>query len=160
MRALLVCLAVVASTSPATAEEAPAPRRSLHYAVGVGVFTALTGAADYGPVIEAEIFPGAALGRYGVRGEVWGFEDTDSGRASLGVAYEAAAARPRLQLALHADVGLTFPDHLPTLGGGVQTQLWVYGPIALGLDGGAVFIYDGTDSVLAIASAVTLRLAR
>ncbi len=158
MRALVITFALlVLITTDAGAEEAA--RRQPHYAVGLGGFTAITGAADYGPVLEVEVYPGASLGRYGIRGELWGFEDSDGGRAALGVTFEAAAARPRLQLALHGDVGLRFPDHLPTVGGGVQSQLWIYGPIALGLDGGAVLIYDGLDSVLVIASVVTLRLA-
>jgi hypothetical protein len=157
VRAILVSIALLVLVSAdASADELP--RRSLHYGVGLGGFTAITGAADYGPVLEAEVYPGAGLGRWGIRGEVWGFEDSDSGRASLGVTFEGAAARPRLQLALHGDVGLSFPDHLPTVGGGVQSQLWIYGPIALGLDGGAVLIYDGLDSVLVIASSMTLRL--
>lgn len=156
MRLLLVGLALVASVATSHADEAERPRR---VAVGAGVFAAITGPATYGPAIEAELYPGGALGRYGLRGEVSGFEQSDAGRAALGVTFEAAAARPRLQLALHGDVGLTFPAHLPTIGGGVQVQLWVYGPVALGVDGGAVLIYDGIDSLLAMASTTTLRLA-
>ena len=67
--------------------------------------------------------------------------------------------RPRLQLALHGDLGLTHAAHLPTVGGGIQTQLWIKWPFAIAFDGCAVVIVDGTDTVLELSSSMQFRVA-
>ncbi|MEZ4398643.1 MAG: hypothetical protein R3B06_01395 [Kofleriaceae bacterium] len=49
--------------------------------------------------------------------------DGGSGLVTAGVAYRAAAARPRLELVVHFDAGAAWPA-APTVGGGVATVVW------------------------------------
>lgn len=161
-----VALAFVLSALPAraladeeTAVEPTTPRHSLHWGLGAGGFTAVTGPAEYGLSLGGELYPGGRFGRYGVRAEVRGYDDGDDGHASIGITFIAAATRPRLQLALHADLGVTRVEQLPTAGCGIQTQLWLAWPFALAIDGGAVLFVDGTDTVLALSSSLQLRVA-
>ena len=149
-------LAAAGARAPALADgDAPRPARG---GVGGGGYVGLTG-PGWGPMAVAEFYPGGGFGRYGVRGEVRGDRDSTDGRAMLGVVYEAAAARPRLQLAIHADVGLAWPAVRPVAGGGVQTHLWVIGPVALVTGAGASLRIDGTDTGLALTLSSQLRLA-
>jgi hypothetical protein len=85
----------------------------------------------------------------------------DTGVATLGVAYRAAAARPRLELVVHAEAGLAWPL-APAFGGGVTTYLWpTRWPVAVTLDLGATAIVDGVvDSRVVIATGLGLALAR
>lgn len=136
------------------------PRPS-HWGIGFGGFGALTGPADYGPAAEIEFYPGAGFGRYGVRAEYRGFKDFENGFFSVGVAFEAGAARPTLQLSLHVDVGVTYSDALPVLAAGVQWQLWFKPPFGISIDGGGYLIIDGSNNTrLALMQAITLRIAR
>lgn len=160
---VVVTLLAVAAIGAAHADEAkdkPAPRPS-HWGIGIGGFAAITGPADFGPAAEVEFYPGGSFGHYGLRGELRGFEDLNNGFVTLGVAFEAGASRPTLQLALHADVGVTYGDAVkPVVAAGVQWQLWFKPPFGISLDSGGYMIIDGTDSSLALMSAFTLRIAR
>lgn len=141
----------------ADADEASRTSRGVHGGIGGGWFGSV-GGPNHGPLVEAELYPGGALGRVGFRAELRGFEGTEEGWLTGGVTYEAAASRPHLQLALHGDAGLTSAGR-PVAGAGVQTQLWVAGPLALGLDTGAHLLFEGLDSELVVSAALTLRLA-
>jgi hypothetical protein len=126
----------------------------------VGGALAATGPARYGWLVEGEVYPGGSWGRYGLRAELRGAETAiDSGWALVGLAYEAAATRPGLQIALHGDAGVAFPDLRPVVGAGVQVQLWLWGPITLGLDATGSLVVDGLQSSLVLASATTIRIA-
>ena len=157
-----------AAGQPADApqEEGPPGRaRPWRGAVGAGGYLAVTGPATTGALATAELFPGGAAGRFGVRLEGRALDpdgpgELDAGLVTAGVIYEAAAARPRLALALHAELGAALPDPRAVVGGGVRTQLWIVGPLALGLDSTATLILDGLDTELALAGALTLGLAR
>jgi hypothetical protein len=131
--------------------------RPVHWGIGIGGFSALTGRHDKGPYAEVELYPGGALGRFGFRADVRGLDDTTPVMVTAGITYEAAASRPRLQLALHTEAGIA--DRDPVVGGGVQTQLWLVGPVAIGVDSTVHFRYEGLDSELILAGALTLRVA-
>jgi len=154
--AVLLLVAPALHAEPGTAK----PPRPVHWGIGVGGFGAVTGPADYGPAAELELYPGGRFGRYGVRAEYRGFDNFDAGMVCVGLTFEAGASRPTLQLALHADVGFTYSDTKPVAAAGVQWQLWLSPPFGISLDSGGYLIIDGTDSRLALASAITVRIAR
>ena len=85
----------------------------------------------------------------------------DTGVVTLGIAYRAAAARPKLELVVHAEAGLAWPL-APALGAGTTTYLWpTRWPVAITFDLGATAIVDGVvDSRLVIALGAGLALAR
>jgi hypothetical protein len=165
-RALLVALATSACSAglcawsaPAAAEEA----RPWAGGLGVGGTVALTGAARTGLFAVGALYPGAWAGRFGLRVEARSTgedEPFDEGLLMAGLTYETAAARPRLSLALHGDAGAVMPDTRPAVGGGVELQLWLFGPVALALDSSAHLLLDGIDSEVVLAGGLGLRLAR
>ena len=85
----------------------------------------------------------------------------DTGLVTFGVAFRAAAARPRLELVVRAEAGVTWPL-APAIGAGTTTYLWpTRFPIALAFDLSAVAIVDGVvDSRVAISVGLGLALAR
>ncbi len=148
----------IGGAEPATVTPVPHVYAS-HFDVAAGGFLAVTGPVRYGWAAETELYPGGGFGRYGFRVDLRGFEtETELSQLLVGVTYEAAATRPGLQLALHGDLGLSFPDHLPVIGGGLQVRLGVWGPLALGADSTACLVVDGADSTLVLASALTGRI--
>lgn len=154
-RALAALALIAGAAGPATAD----PPRPTHGGFGGGTYLGLTG-ADWGPVGTAELYPGGGFGRYGVRGEIRGYEGLDAGQATLGVVYEAASARPRLSLALYADAGLSWNPMHPVVGAGVQTHLWLWGPLAIVTGAGLSLRVAGTaDTALAVTGSSQLRLA-
>ena len=143
--------------------EPSSDRHPTYAAVGVGGYLALTGPGELGPAAELELYP-ARWGRFGVRAAYYGLDADDLGAALLtsGLTYQAAASRPHLHLALHADLAIAVGDADGTLlgaGGGVQSQLWVLGPVALGLDVTAHLLANRDVVTLALTSATTLRLS-
>jgi len=162
--ALLAALAATVRATPHTASAEPDP--DWHAGIGAGGFVALLGPVSSGLVADAMLQPGGRLGRFGARVEGRTIDDEvaggiDGGLLLGGLVYEAAAARPRLAIALHGDAGIALPDARLVLGGGAITQLWLIGPLALGLDSSAHLILDGVDGTeLILAGALTARLAR
>ncbi|HVV84866.1 MAG TPA: hypothetical protein VHE35_17500 [Kofleriaceae bacterium] len=77
------------------------------------------------------------------------------------MAYRAAAARPRLELVVHADAGVARP-RAAVLGGGSTVYLWpARVPVALTFDLGVSALVHGVDdSHLALALGVGLAVAR
>jgi hypothetical protein len=153
------------AVADAAAAEAAPPVRPWHGALGLGGFAALTGPGDLGPSAVVELSPGGAFGRYGARVEARGLGGTgsdgyDDYLMTGGLIFEAAAARPRLVLSLHAELGAyaIAGDHGAAAGAGITTQLTVVGPLAIGLDTTATLFVRGVDSELALASALSLRL--
>ena len=156
---LAASAAVCARSAPAAAEES----RPWAGGLGVGGTAALTGPARTGLCAVAALYPGAWAGRLGLRLEARSTGDDeplDAGLFTGGLAYETAAARPRLSLALHGEAGAVIPDTRPAVGGGVELQLWLFGPVALALDSTAHLLLDGVDSELMLAGALGLRIAR
>lgn len=145
--------------------------------VGVGGYVALGGPTATGLCAVATLSPGGWADRTGLRleartaGDTAGDSDSDGdgddgasrfdrGLFTAGLTYEAAASRPRLALSLHGEVGALAPDPHPALGGGVEIELWLLGPIALAAGSSAHLIVDGLDSQLVLAGTLGLRLAR
>lgn len=150
---------VCAWCAPAAADEA----RPWAGGLGVGGTVALTGPARTGLCAVGALYPGAWAGRFGIRAEArtTGADELfDGGLFTAGLAYETAAARPRLSLALHGEAGAVVPESRPAVGGGVELQLWLLGPVALALDSSAHLLLDGVDSELVLAGALGLRIAR
>lgn len=160
--ALSLAAAVTAATARSAAAEPPRP---WHAGVGAGGSVALLGPVTTGLTASADLSPGGAFGRFGLRAEARTLDDEladgiDAGLLMGGVMYEAAAARPRLAVALHGELGAALPDGRPVAGGGVATTLWIVGPLALGLDSAAHLLIDGVDSELILAGSLTARVAR
>jgi hypothetical protein len=130
--------AIALATTPAAAE------RDWHGSVGAGSSLVLTGSGGDRFRFDAalDVKPGS---RYGV-GLAWRAVDADHrGLVIAGVVYEGAAARPRLVLDLHGDVGVDLDAEAPLAGGGVRGTLTLLGPVGLVLDGGAYVVFDGID---------------
>lgn len=133
--------------------------RDVHGGLGVGGSAFITGGESSGSLIDVELYPGGVFGAYGLRVEARGFGQIAPESVLAGLTYEAAIARPRLVLALFAVAGLSF-DTQPMISTGVQTQLAVIGPLALGLEANAILIVDGTaDTALFVGSSLSVRLA-
>ena len=96
----------------------------IHGTAGVGGALLLTG--DRGDRARLELAADVKLGgRIGVLA-AWRASDPSEKRYGLvtaGVVFEAGAARPRLVLDLHADVGADLDARAPVLGGGIRTTL-------------------------------------
>lgn len=155
---------VTASASPHTASAEP--ERTWRAGIGAGGFVAALGPVSSGLVADVAVKPGGAFGRLGARLEARTLDEDledgiDGGLLLGGVVYEAAAARPRLAIDLHGDAGVAYPDARLAVGGGGTTQLWLAGPLAVGLDSSAHLVLDGVDGTeLILAGALTVRLAR
>ncbi len=93
--------------------------------------------------VEVDIEPGGAWRHYGV---IVGLHDFDAGHAGLlcaGVLLDAAVARPRLVLQLHADLGIDLDVDRPVVGGGLRALLGIAGPIGVVVDTNAYVVLDG-----------------
>ncbi len=134
--------------------------RGVHVGVGVGGFVAATGPVTKGYAAEFDLYPGGKLGRFGTHITYKGFDGFADGLTTVGVAFEAGASRPKLVMALHAGVGVTFRQVHPVIEAGVQTQLTFFGPLGIGLGGSASLIYDGIDSSLVLSLSAVVRVGR
>jgi hypothetical protein len=145
--------------SPAAAD--PSHPRTFHISATIGWFAALTGPLPHGPAADLEIHPGGAFGRFGLGCYYRGLERLD-GRGSfiLGLAYDAGAARPRLQLGLHADIGYDTALSRPLIGTGLRSQFGGIGPLVVAGDLSARLYLDGIDSRLAFAFTLSAGVAR
>ena len=136
-----------AETSAETSGETSAetrPGRRFHGSVGVGGALLLTG--DDGDRLRLEIAADAKLGgRYGALLAWRGIGDDLRGLLTAGLVFEAGAARPRLVLDLHADLGADLDVRAPLAGGGIRTTLGIAGPLGVVLDSGAYLVIDGVD---------------
>jgi hypothetical protein len=160
----LTVAVLCALAAPARAEPEP-----LHVSIGGGGSLLLTGQGD-GSRNRLDGHLGVSGGRFGRFGLVAALRHVaydpfaDDGLATIGLHYQAAAARPRLALALHADLGSAITHAAPVIGGGVETHFWIWpkrlGPIALVSDLTAHLVIDGVDDTrLVLAGATRLALA-
>jgi hypothetical protein len=118
--------------------------RAVHGSVGVGGPLLLTAHDDnrLRAELELDIEPGSRYGGF----VAWrGFDDTAHGMLLGGLIFEAGAARPRLVVDLHADIGADLDQDAPVIGGGLRTVLTVWGPFGLAFDAGAYLVIDGVD---------------
>lgn len=158
--------AAVASASASRHTALAEPERTWRGGIGAGGSLAILGPVARGLVADAALKPGGAFGRLGARVEARTIDEEladgiDGGLLLGGVVYEAAAARPRLVIDLHGEAGVALPEPRLVVGGGVTTQLWLVGPLAIGLDSSAHLLLDGVDGTeLILAGALTVRVGR
>jgi len=152
--------AVVLAASPARADD---DARPWHGSVRGGGSLLVTGAR--GDRLRVDVaLDLKPRSRYGVslawraiepRGD-----DKRAGLAIAGLVFEAAAARPRLVIDLHADAGVDLDLHRPLAGGGIRTTLTIAKPLVAVLDTGAYMIVDGVDgSRLQLQSSLAIGVA-
>jgi hypothetical protein len=138
-RLAIAALAMLGAT-PAHAE----PARRFHGSVGAGGALLLTG--DLGDRARLEASADVKLGgRFGALAAWRAFDDHHRGLVAAGLVFEAGAARPRLVLDLHADLGADLDARAPLAGGGIRTTLAIVGPLGVVLDSGAYLVIDGLD---------------
>jgi len=145
----LVALVVLAS-APARAD------RPIHGSLGGGSALLVTGEGDkrFRYELELDIEPAS---RYGGLVAWRGFDGDHRGMLLGGLVFEGGAARPRLVVDLHADLGADLDQRAPVVGGGIRTTLTIYKLLGLALDGGAYLVIDGVDdSVLRIMGSTSL----
>lgn len=139
---------------------------AMHWAVGAGGFVGLTGPGRYGLAAEAEVFPPwprDLLGEHiGLGLRYRGFDGLARGLVAGGLVYVAGATRPHLTIELHGDVGLAYgsDSNRLLLGGGVRTQLGLFGPVAVALHGDVFYTFEDLRLRPHIVPAVTVGLAR
>ena len=120
------------------------PGRRVHGSVGAGGALLLTG--DGGDRLRGEVAADLKLGgRYGVLAAWRAFDEGRRGLVTAGLVFEGAAARPRLVLDLHADLGVDLNARAPLAGGGIRTTLRIAGALGLVFDSGAYLVIDGLD---------------
>ncbi|MEZ4365315.1 MAG: hypothetical protein R2939_03385 [Kofleriaceae bacterium] len=163
--ALLVALGVAAPA--ARADDDPARAPGWHGSLTVGGALLATGRGARSRVrggASLELLPGGRWRRLGVVLAARHLTLDDGPRDALltvGLAYQAAAARPRLALSLHADLGLTVADPAPAAGAGVRLTAILIGPLAVVGDLGAHLVVDGVDATrLALAAGLAVGVAR
>jgi hypothetical protein len=130
--------------------------RPLHGSIGGGSALLLTG--DGGDrqrfELEADLEP---YSRWGGLVAWRHFNGSHSGIVAAGFVYEAGAARPRLVIDFHGDVGFDLDQHAPMVGGGLRTVITIVGPLGIALDTGGYLVIDGVDHTrLAIAAGAAL----
>lgn len=161
-RAAPIALLVAVIASAATARADPGPDRATgwHGSIGAGGSLLATGAAGHAARLDAaiELQPWRRLGVLAA-GRACGGEPRDA-ILTAGLTYQAAAARPRLALALYVDAGVATGGPAPVIGAGLRTTIAVVGPLAVVLDTGAHVVVDGGDTRLVIGSAALLAVAR
>lgn len=142
---------------------ARADDRPPHGLIGLGGSLLLTG-RDGGPPnradAEFEVKPGGSFGHLGGLVALRAFDAHHAGLLCAGVVFEAAAARPRIVLDLHAELGVDLDVHAPLVGGGLRTTVGLVGPLALALDSGAYLVIDGVDRTRVVISSGALLAVR
>jgi len=124
-RALVVALLALPSVADAD--------RTWHGSVGGGSGLALTGSGGdrWRYDLALDLKPAS---RYGI---TLGWRQLDGDHDGLlvaGLLFEAAAARPRLVIDFHLDVGIDLDAADPLVAGGLRTTVGVIGPLAVILD--------------------------
>ena len=136
-----------------------ADARPWHGSVGGGTSFLLTGAEGDRNRFELA-FDFEPASRYGGQVAWRAVDDKHNGLLTGGLVYEAGAARPRLVVDLHGDVGIDLDRTAPVVGGGVRTTLMIWKVVGLGLDAGGYLVGDGIDDtrlVLATSAALFAR---
>lgn len=138
MRREIAIAGVLIAAGPAHAE------RRTHGSAGGGGALLLTG--ERGDRTRFDVAVDLKLGgRFGA-GLAWrAFDAEHRGLVLGGLVFEAGAARPRLVIDLHADLGADLDSRAPVAGGGVRTTIALVGPLGIALDLGAYLVIDGLD---------------
>ena len=160
--ALLAALAASAYADDVAGDDAPAPR-PFHGSVGAGGGFLLTGnnGGNRGRLAaEVDLSPGGAFGRFGGLLAWRAFDRDHAGLACVGLVFEGAAARPRLVVDLHADLGADLDVKAPLVGGGFRSTLTIIGPLGVALDTGAYVVIDGIDNSRLVIESNAMIVAR
>jgi hypothetical protein len=136
----VLALALAGTVAPGAARG----ERRIHGSLGAGgALLATGGGGDRGRLeLTADV---KLRGRFGALAAWRAFDDEHRGLVTAGVVYEAGAARPRLVLDLHADLGADLDARAPLAGGGLRTTLAIVGPLGVVLDSGAYLVIDGVE---------------
>lgn len=135
---------VIAGIAVAQLTSARADERPLHGSIGAGGALVLTGNGGdrFRGEATIDIKPRSRFGGL----LAWrAFDQEHDGIVMAGIVFEAAAARPRLLLDLHGDLGFDLDTRDPVLGGGLRTTVGVIGPLAVVLDSGLYLVIDGLE---------------
>jgi hypothetical protein len=118
--------------------------RAIHGSVGAGSTFVLAGSEGdrFRFDVIADLKPWS---RYGVALAWRAFDQDRRGLVTAGLVYEGAAARPRLVIDLHADVGADLDRPAPLAGGGVRATLTIIGPLGVAFDLATYLVLDGID---------------
>jgi hypothetical protein len=161
-----LAIALVFASTTARAEDGHGGRpddRPFHGSVGVGGSFVLAGAQGDRHRIDLAI-DFKPRSRYGFTLAWRAIEpreiDHHAGMVMAGIVYEGAAARPRLVLDLHGDVGLDLDARAPLVGGGIRTTLTIVGPLGVVFDSGVYLVIDGIDDSRLHVQGTTLFVAR
>jgi hypothetical protein len=165
MRAAAILLMLLSGT--AAAEPADEPARPIG-ALGFTGDLTLTGPRPRNRfAADLTVYVSQKLGLYAAARQITVEPAGDAGHVTAGIAYRAAAARPRLEMVLHADAGAAWTaggdDWLPTAGAGITTYLWPLKtvPVAVTTGSHAYLVLDGVeDTHLAFSLGLGLALAR
>jgi hypothetical protein len=141
MRRAIVIVGLVLLAGNARADE---DQRPFHGSLGVGGSLLATGARGDSARLDA-IVDLKPRSRFGGLLAWRAFDEDHRGLVTAGLVYEAGAARPRLVLDLHADVGVDLDNKAPLAGGGLRTSIAILGPVGIALDTGALLVVDGLD---------------
>jgi hypothetical protein len=158
-RAVPSLFALVILTSAAAADPPPKPIGSLRV-TGELMWTGPSPRNRMGG--DLIVYLGQRVGLYAGVQQVTLSPLAEAGQATAGVAYRAAAARPRLDLVMHGDAGVTWPL-APTVGGGLITYLWPLKkvPVAVTLGTNGYLVLDGVDNTrFVLSGGIGLALAR
>ena len=161
---IIVTALAAAGAGAATAEPSTSPRPIGSLGAGGDLQVAGTQGAPRGRVAaEAIAYVTRKYGVYASARRVLVDPAFDEGQVTVGVALRAAAARPLLELVVHADAGVAWPDVDPVVGGGVTTFLWPLKkvPVAVTTGLGAYVVLDGVDDTrLVLGLNLGLAIAR
>jgi hypothetical protein len=157
---LVACASQVTHVEAVPADvQRPPDEWRVHGAVGAGGSLALTGHQDdrlrFDVVANLKLFSrvGALV--------AWRAADREHrGLVMAGLVYEGAAARPRLVLDLHVEIGVDLDAEAPVVGGGILTTLAIVGPLGIALDTGAYLVLDGIDETRLQIQSSALVVAR
>lgn len=161
---LAVCLALVAAAPRAFADEDDAAdaEGSAPFRLSLGAGGAALLSADDGEtwrgLFAIDVYPGGPFGRFGASVALRSllYDPYTAGLVTAGITYEAAAARPRLVMALHGEGGVTFGrddgETRPAIGGGLKTHLGIIGPLAIATDVTAHLIAQDVDDLRLMVS--------
>jgi hypothetical protein len=147
-------LALVVLAGAAHAEDRPV--RGLAVIGGSLLLSGRDGGPPNRADAEFDLEPGGSFGHFGGLVALRAFDAHHAGLLCAGVVFEAAAARPRIILDLHAELGADLDEHRPLVGGGLRTTVGLVGPFALALDSGAYLVIDGVDRTRLVISSGAL----
>ena len=130
--------------------DARADDRPVHGSVSLGGTILVTGNDNdhFRGEVEVDVEPQS---RFGALVAWRGFDSSHRGLVGAGLVFDAAAARPRLVLQLHGDVGADLDLPAPMIGGGARAVVGLVGPLGVALDTGLYVVIDSARTRVQLA---------